>query len=63
MIEITDIETVLQVLTFSCLGLYLIATAVEKKPHWFLSKALLRSRKIESDYERLTQSRRDMVVH
>ena len=46
MIEITTIENVLFTFTMIFLSLYLLATAVESKPKWFMSKAFLKCKKI-----------------
>ena len=63
MVEITTIENVLFIFTMTFLCLYLLATAVESKPTWFMSKSFLKSKKIEKDYEQAVQSRRDMLVN
>ena len=46
MIDINTIENVLMTLTFIFLGLYGIAHLIDLKPNWFLSKTLLKCKKI-----------------
>ena len=62
MIDFNTLENILMGFTFFFLGLYVLANLVESKPHWFLSKTFLKCRKIENDYEKLLQSRKDLLV-
>lgn len=60
---IETIENVFLTLAMVFLILYGFAVAVDKRPHWFLSKKLLECRKVEEKYEKLVSSRKDMIHH
>ena len=46
MLEITTVENILMAITLLFLTLYVFASLVQNKPHWFMSKRLLKVRKM-----------------
>lgn len=44
------------------LMLYGFASLAESKPHWFRSKTFLKVRKMEQNYDKMIESRREMLV-
>lgn len=62
-ISINGLENVLMGFAGFFLVLYLIAVAVEKKPNWFLSKNVRECLKMEDNFKKLLESRRDSVHH
>lgn len=47
---ITTIENIFLGFTLLFLFLYIAASIVESKPHWFMSKTFMKVRKMESQY-------------
>jgi hypothetical protein len=62
-ISINGLENVLMSFAGFFLVLYLISLAVEKKPNWFMSKNLRECLKMEENFDKLLESRRNSVHH
>lgn len=62
-VQVSSIENFLLGFAVFFLVLYLITLCVEKKPHWFFSKNLRQCLTIEEKFQKLTNSRRDILHH
>jgi hypothetical protein len=62
MVDFNAIENVFMGLALTFLVLYGLATVSETRPKWFLSKTYLKTRAMEESYDKLVQSRKDMLV-
>lgn len=62
-ISINGLENVLLSIAAFFLVLYFISLAIEKKPNWFLSNNVRECLKMEENFKKLLESRRDSVHH
>lgn len=62
-VSINSLENLLMGAAACFLALYLASLLLESKPHWFLSQQLRDCLRIEHDFNKLVESRRDGVHH